>query len=89
MTVFYPSSCIIRGYAYLELPRFQHHTINSFVIDAAIAGSSYRSTDHVLCGTLQFNERLRHCFLDARIYSIQAKACSVPYVVLFSLTHFD
>lgn len=60
--------------------------MNSFVVDAAIAGSSYRLNDHVLCGSLQFNEQLRERFVDARVYSIEAKVSSMHALKCCNLT---
>ena len=74
MTAFYPGSCVVRGYAFLKRPRYQANQINSFVLDAAIAGSSYTLVDHVLYGTMQVDENLLHRFIDARVYTIEAKA---------------
>lgn len=79
MMVFYPGSCIIQGYAFLEWPCFQLNAINSFILDTAIAGSLYTSINHILYGTVQINEQLLHHFIDARVYTIEAKACA-PFI---------
>ena len=57
MTAIYSGLCLIRRYAFLDHPRFRAGSINLFIFDVVIAGSSYRSTDHLLYGTLRFRER--------------------------------
>ena len=74
---------MIRGYAYLEHARFQRGVVNSFIVDAAIAGSSYRTVDHVLCGSLQINKGIVDRIVDARLYSIEAKVCSSVWSMIF------
>ena len=53
--------------------------MNSFITNAAIAGSSYRSTDHILYGTLQLDDNLPQLCVEARIYYIEAKVSAKPH----------
>lgn len=87
MTAIYPGSSVIRGFTFLEHPRFQSGTINSFIVDAAIAGSSYLTVDHVICGTLQLKQRLFDRFVDARVYSIEAKVSGTCVVASRPIGH--
>ena len=52
--------------------------MNSFIINAAIAGSLYWSTDHVLYRTLQLNNDLPQLCIHAWIYYIEAKVYAEP-----------